>query len=1729
MKCNIIKVCVCYFAYGLLLVVAKEDAVVSAKELISSVKENQELLQSIPAEYEIVYPVQVHHDHGRRNNVSTIDEVLSNTTRHFEHTTFRFKAFGEKFHLKLDLNIFLLSGGVIQKYFTPNDTSTTIAPVEHCYYQGTVRGHPGSVVAVRTCSGVSGVIHIANKTYVIQPVLGGDLGKRYPHIFYESSKQDHRLCGNTGRHEWGFSAGQRSDLHPESSTDAMRNEKFLELAMVVDSAIYEQHNASVSDTVGYALQVANIADMYFRLLSTKLVVVYVEVWGIEERMDASTDVRQTLLNFMDYSQSALFRVAYDSAQLLTGTKFKNREVGLALPDSMCTRRAVGVNQETNPVEPQQLASTLAHIIGHNLGMTHDDDGRSCRCKDVFGCMMTQNIVGKEGFHPLHFSSCSRSDYQRFLQTGAGSCLLNRPRTIVEAGRDHGTCGNGILEPGEQCDCGANQLECEKKDPCCDVYTCKLLPEAQCSTGPCCHQCKLKPRGSACREARSECDIEEQCDGAAGRCPMDLYVQDGQPCNLGRNYCHRGLCPSLTAQCRSVWGKQSMVGDQQCYNRFNLQGSEIGNCGTNKQQPVSCDKQHVFCGLLQCQHGSSTPLIPGLKHTFSKTTMSVGGREFECKTASGKDPSGTRHTGLVMDGTKCAPGMMCSEQHCVSVSSVVTEDCPKNNHGQTCSDHGLCTNRGQCHCADMWMGFDCSIKINVTTTTSTTARPFLFGIDDFASYGEDGGRRLIRKGWDSDKETVATQDLSNSAVTRELMFIILGAVVGAVLVAFAIFALCYRSRSSITSGYSYITDHDVEQTIVNLESVSSVFQLECEKKDPCCDVYTCKLLPEAQCSTGPCCHQCKLKPRGSACREARSECDIEEQCDGAAGRCPMDLYVQDGQPCNLGRNYCHRGLCPSLTAQCRSVWGKQSMVGDQQCYNRFNLQGSEIGNCGTNKQQPVSCDKQHVFCGLLQCQHGSSTPLIPGLKHTFSKTTMSVGGREFECKTASGKDPSGTRHTGLVMDGTKCAPGMMCSEQHCVSVSSVVTEDCPKNNHGQTCSDHGLCTNRGQCHCADMWMGFDCSIKINVTTTTSTTARPFLFGIDDFASYGEDGGRRLIRKGWDSDKETVATQDLSNSAVTRELMFIILGAVVGAVLVAFAIFALCYRRRSNITPWNKKKLPMKTKPLSDCDSESLANRIITFGSMPSYRESKILENRKKKGKGKGKTSAGEGGGGGEEDASVMRLRENIVSDLCRIPEKGILKKATLERQQQQQQQEDGSLRSLASQRSQASQAGSLASQQSQSQHGSLGSQRSQRSNASHRSQGSAASQGSPCRLQGSQGSPYRSQGSQGSPYRTPGTAASTRGTMERHPDEYLDRESQSSSDIGDDESPTHEQEHYQESADAENTGDDSVAECRSPERRPLVAGFEDDVKKMFLNDDYYSDCTEDFGSPDALPPPPFDANRNGSPPPSFSSVQRKEDAVVEEGGGSPARSPRHKENNLCSGGGYGGGVYGGGGGGGGGDMESSCLMPEPMKLQNIDDILQQIQRHSSTLSPLSSRSEDGGGGGGNAPSEADTERTLYRSRPPNAQLDLKKFATLVTNDDEDDDSAVAMSHDDMDDGAAAAVAVATDSGAAARGEKRYPRFGRYGEPPTPPRRRSSPTATGDADAVAGGHFIYDPATGNYFMWQDDVPEKVRNSTAGGGDFVWNLNYPQNQKPSSQKDKESVNTPSPSDNEHVTHMG
>lgn len=414
-----------------------------------------------------------------------------------------------------------------------------------------------------------------------------------------------------------------------SKRDVREATKYIETAIVIDKAMFEKRNGSTrAEVVHDAIQVANIADLYFRTLNTRVSVVYIETWqgANQAQILKNEDISRSLLNFNDYTSRKLFKIDKDTTQLLTGETFHGGEAGMAVPETVCTSKSVGISVDINTYEPHLLAGTMAHMIGHNIGMGHDDGREECFCRDWHGCIMAQSIVGQENVQPYKFSECSRSDYIDALRIGHGICLLNKPNEL-EVRR---TCGNGIVEEGEDCDCGTID-ECHELDPCCDPITCKLTKESECASGPCCDNCRLKQRGVVCRDAKNECDLPEHCSGDNGQCPTDVHKKNGNPCATNTGYCFNGQCPTVNLQCEQIWGLGGISADARCYDQFNSKGSINGHCGrTSPGLFIKCAPENVRCGSLQCQMGSKFPVIAGMDAMFARTIFSIKSVEYECK-------------------------------------------------------------------------------------------------------------------------------------------------------------------------------------------------------------------------------------------------------------------------------------------------------------------------------------------------------------------------------------------------------------------------------------------------------------------------------------------------------------------------------------------------------------------------------------------------------------------------------------------------------------------------------------------------------------------------------------------------------------------------------------------------------------------------------------------------------------------------------------------------------------------------------------------------------------------------------------------------------------------------------------------------------------------------------------------------------------------------------------------
>lgn len=160
-----------------------------------------------------------------------------------------------------------------------------------------------------------------------------------------------------------------------------------------------------------------------------------------------------------------------------------------------------------------------------------------------------------------FSACSLKSIEPVLNAKARSMkgCFTEPQSSI--------CGNGVVEPGEQCDCGWEE-DC--KDSCCfpmsrqphlDETPCTLTPHARCSPsqGPCCTtDCKVK-FGDKCRDDNG-CRDPSFCDGRVPQCPPSVNKPNKTICNK-EFVCYMGDCTGSICLAYGLESCQCIPGPQ----------------------------------------------------------------------------------------------------------------------------------------------------------------------------------------------------------------------------------------------------------------------------------------------------------------------------------------------------------------------------------------------------------------------------------------------------------------------------------------------------------------------------------------------------------------------------------------------------------------------------------------------------------------------------------------------------------------------------------------------------------------------------------------------------------------------------------------------------------------------------------------------------------------------------------------------------------------------------------------------------------------------------------------------------------------------------------------------------------------------------------------------------------------------------------------------------------------
>ncbi|KAL8173974.1 UNVERIFIED_CONTAM: Disintegrin and metalloproteinase domain-containing protein 9 [Gekko kuhli] len=419
----------------------------------------------------------------------------------------------------------------------------------------------------------------------------------------------------------------------------------------------------------------------YSVLNIRVVLVGLEIWTKANRISIEGGAGDVLSNFVQWrEQDLVLRRRHDSAQFVLKRPFGGT-AGMAYVGTVCSKSHAGGINVFGQMSVQMFASIVAHELGHNLGMNHDDE-RTCTC-EVKNCIMSSGASGA-----MNFSSCSADDFEKLTLNKGGSCLLNIPRPEETYSPPY--CGNKLVDAGEDCDCGS-QEEC-KSDPCCEAGTCKLRSGADCAYGDCCLNCHYLSQGTECRESASECDLPEYCNGTSPFCPQDVTIQNGHPCHNDEAYCYNGMCQYYDAQCKAIFGSKAKAAPEVCFSEVNSKGDRFGNCGYHGHDYKKCSSWNAMCGKLQCENVKTLPVF-GIEPAIIQSPI----KGSVCWGVDFQLGSDVPDPGMVNEGTKCAPGKICKHYQCVDVA-VLGYDCDIQNK---CNGHGVCNSNKNCHCHPGW--------------------------------------------------------------------------------------------------------------------------------------------------------------------------------------------------------------------------------------------------------------------------------------------------------------------------------------------------------------------------------------------------------------------------------------------------------------------------------------------------------------------------------------------------------------------------------------------------------------------------------------------------------------------------------------------------------------------------------------------------------------------------------------------------------------------------------------------------------------------------------------------------------------------------------------------------------------------------------------------------------------------------------------------------------------------
>ncbi|XP_033867618.3 A disintegrin and metalloproteinase with thrombospondin motifs 5-like [Acipenser ruthenus] len=409
-----------------------------------------------------------HYPRSKNGIVQNIDQIYSGDGK----IGYILYADGKKFILDMERDESILSHHFSTKYVGALQGDAHLGSLhKECFYRGTVDSNPESLALFNLCGGLEGFFAVKHARYTIKPLVRakgrenevygaeGDLDQGLHYYTRERFSFEavpmRESCGTQGgkgkrrsvvtkitgpsnkdsQERWWWGSREANSASGRRTRRSVSRARHVELLLVADESMSKKYG---KDLQHYLLTLASIASRLYGHASIEnpiqlAVVKVVVVTDKEKGLEISKNAASTLKSFCKWQnqQNQLdddHEEHYDAAILFTRQDLCGHHscdtLGMADVGTICSpERSCAVIED----DGLHAAFTVAHEIGHLLGLSHDD---SKYCEENFGAMedkrlMSSILTSIDASKP--WSKCTSSTITDFFDDGHGECLLDSPR------------------------------------------------------------------------------------------------------------------------------------------------------------------------------------------------------------------------------------------------------------------------------------------------------------------------------------------------------------------------------------------------------------------------------------------------------------------------------------------------------------------------------------------------------------------------------------------------------------------------------------------------------------------------------------------------------------------------------------------------------------------------------------------------------------------------------------------------------------------------------------------------------------------------------------------------------------------------------------------------------------------------------------------------------------------------------------------------------------------------------------------------------------------------------------------------------------------------------------------------------------------------------------------------------------------------------------------------------